>query len=140
MGLTIEQQREKRRKQKALEPHRSFSPRQKKINQKNKLSKKAKKHQKLARTNYRLYLRSNRWKAIKKRCLSSPRFKECSVVNCESTNIHLHHTRYDRLGTKKEITDLTPLCPKHHTQVHKLHKAYKSEMNLLQATLEIINQ
>lgn len=65
---------------------------------------------------YNDYLASDPWKAFKQKYKKSPETpKECQV--CGYKQIQLHHITYERLGYE-ELTDVVPLCQKHHYAVH----------------------
>ena len=54
---------------------------------------------------------------------------------CENIKYELHHRSYDRIGAEL-LTDLVPLCRKHHNATHKLVKAGS---NLWDAHLKLID-
>lgn len=65
---------------------------------------------------YRVYVRSDAWAAVKARYRKSKLPQKCVV--CQSAVVDIHHKTYDRLGAER-LTDLVPLCRKHHDRVHE---------------------
>jgi hypothetical protein len=65
------------------------------------------------------YIHSEQWIKLRKRFFKNNP-KECYICKC-TYNIHLHHSTYKNLHTKKEIKDLIPLCSIHHELLHKTH-------------------
>ncbi|MCX7421591.1 MAG: hypothetical protein NT013_18875 [Planctomycetia bacterium] len=63
------------------------------------------------------YLKSDLWRATKRRYRSSDYPQRCLI--CGSSEIDLHHRSYARLG-EEELFDLVPLCHRHHDQLHEL--------------------
>lgn len=61
------------------------------------------------------YLQSPEWKALKQLKLKQSNHK-CQLCN-STTNLHLHHLTYDRLGNEL-ITDLILLCSQCHQLQH----------------------
>jgi hypothetical protein len=64
---------------------------------------------------YRRYLRSAHWRDVKKRYRASKFPQSCF---CGETRVDLHHRTYKRLG-RERLSDLVPLCRKHHDEVHQ---------------------
>lgn len=64
---------------------------------------------------YRDYLRSAHWRALKARYRESGRPQDCYLCG-EKKGLALHHLTYDRLGCEF-LTDLVPLCRPCHTMV-----------------------
>lgn len=62
------------------------------------------------------YLRSKHWKKFREEYRASNLPQRCLV--CGSAKVFLHHNTYHRLGCEK-LTDVDPLCYKHHKGVHK---------------------
>lgn len=73
------------------------------------------------RLTYSQYLESKEWKTIRKKAKRLKKYKECAVCGTKKA-INLHHKSYRFLGTNKAMTDLMPLCEKHHSLVHKFAK------------------
>tara|TARA_R100000152_G_C6736643_1_gene160760 strand:+ start:74 stop:667 length:594 start_codon:yes stop_codon:yes gene_type:complete len=79
--------------------------------------------------NYQEYLRTNHWKALKKRFYKSQLFKsnkkcgeawgmDSSCMSCRcKNNLQVHHNTYKRLG-QEYLRDLVALCDKCHQAVH----------------------
>ena len=55
---------------------------------------------------YDMYLRSSRWKGLRGAVMAKG--KKCSKCGSKS-NIQIHHTSYEHLGTNKEFKDLVQL-------------------------------
>lgn len=64
---------------------------------------------------YKAYLQSPRWQAIRKRLYREYEFK-CSMCG-SSKNLCVHHITYENLGEEKD-EDLTVLCQKCHRDIH----------------------
>jgi hypothetical protein len=73
--------------------------------------------EKLGYKSYNSYLISEHWTEFRASYYSEHP-KECYVCGC-SENIHLHHIRYTRIG-KEKVSDVVPLCKKHHKRVHRM--------------------
>jgi len=65
--------------------------------------------------NYDEYLASDTWKAFREWYRTS-RMPQLCVV-CRSSNVVLHHWKYERVG-QEELTDVMPLCDEHHSKLH----------------------
>lgn len=66
---------------------------------------------------YNDYLAGPHWADFKARYKQSDRPNRCVV--CQVTDYELHHHTYERLGSEL-LTDVTPLCRRHHEKVHKM--------------------
>lgn len=64
---------------------------------------------------YESYLRSDHWSAFKRKYRISGALALCAV--CGSAKIQLHHHNYANLGNES-VSDVTPLCDQHHSEVH----------------------
>ncbi len=69
---------------------------------------------------YKTYIRSPEWYEVRSRYRASKLPQTCKA--CGETKVELHHKTYKRLG-RERLTDLVPLCRKHHQQAHDLVKA-----------------
>ncbi len=65
---------------------------------------------------YRKYLKSGKWKAIRKR-LFKVRGRKCEKCGSKS-KIHVHHLTYERVGGNELGSDLQVLCELHHNIEH----------------------
>lgn len=65
---------------------------------------------------YAQYLVSDEWKETKRRYRASNKPQSCAV--CHAPNVDLHHKTYKRLGHER-LDDLTPLCRRHHDELHE---------------------
>lgn len=70
----------------------------------------------LYRHNKQQYLKSNEWKTKRQQVLSRDLFQcqDCGT----SSNLNVHHLRYDRLGTEP-LSHLVTLCSSCHTNRHE---------------------
>jgi hypothetical protein len=59
-------------------------------------------------------LKSEHWLDIKRRYRASGLPQACW---CGETKVDLHHVTYKRIG-RENLTDLRPLCRKHHDEIH----------------------
>lgn len=82
------------------------------------------------KTSYKDYLKSDHWKALKKKAKRRKRYKKC--LFCGNTKVELHHTTYKWIYTKKELLGIIPLCRKHHQAVHDY--ASKHQLSIRIAT------
>lgn len=64
---------------------------------------------------YKVYLDSPHWKAIRKRLYREYEYK-CAMCGSPK-NLNVHHITYDNLGEEKD-EDLTVLCQKCHSELH----------------------
>ena len=64
---------------------------------------------------YKAYLNSPRWQAIRKRLYREYDYK-CAMCGSPK-NLNVHHITYERLGEEKD-EDLTVLCQKCHGELH----------------------
>ena len=101
MGISIEEQRERIRKQR--NPKRFYKVKTKKKKELNK------------RKNYKKYLLSDEWANLKID-LFNHRGKECEICG-SNKNIEVHHNSYKNIF-KEEPEDLDILCRKCHTKKH----------------------
>ena len=81
------------------------------------------KKQRLPRTEYRNYIRSEAWRKVRARYWKSKLLKTCYLCDA-SSNLQLHHKTYKRLGCEK-LTDLIPLCDECHRYLHEKYKEAK---------------
>ena len=65
---------------------------------------------------YKKYLKSKKWDCLRKEILLKK--NKCSINGCCNMDLHLHHIRYNNLGTPLEHKDIVVLCSDHHKQVH----------------------
>lgn len=68
-------------------------------------------------SDYAAYIRSDAWRAVKKRYRASG-LPQCCYV-CGASKVDLHHRSYKRFESER-LTDLLPLCRAHHQQAHAL--------------------
>lgn len=64
------------------------------------------------------YIKSDEWRAVRKRYRKSKLPWKCAVCDV-AVNLHLHHRTYKRLG-REQLTDLVPLCKFHHEETHRV--------------------
>lgn len=69
--------------------------------------------------NYRVYLRSSKWRA-RKLDYYSRHEKKCAACS-STTDIHLHHLHYNTLGRELDC-DLEPLCVVCHDSYHGIYR------------------
>lgn len=89
---------------------------------------------------YRAYIRSPAWRALKKAFLRSHMPKNC--IGCWKpyhSNFELHHRTYVRLGLER-LTDLCLLCRICHQAVHDRYTAKQAGETLRTATRRAIRQ
>lgn len=87
---------------------------------------------------YRQYIQSAEWRAVRERYWASKLPKNCFV--CDGPRVkgmHLHHRTYKNLGAER-LMDLVPVCPRCHDFIHELaHDPYwKKRGGLWAATKE----
>lgn len=87
---------------------------------------------------YRAYIQSAEWRAVRARYWDSKLPKNCFV--CDSPRVpgmHLHHRTYKNLGAER-LMDLVPVCPDCHAFVHDLYRDpyWKQHGGLWAATQE----
>lgn len=80
---------------------------------------------------YTEYLRSEHWRALRRRFFAKSwrvasmreRFGTtcCEFCGCTDRPVELHHRTYKRLGREK-LTDLVLLCGDCHSTVHRTHR------------------
>jgi len=66
--------------------------------------------------NYRKYLKSRKWKTIRKRALRRAGYA-CQICNAKKCELHVHHRTYENLGAEK-MMDLIVLCKACHRLFH----------------------
>lgn len=82
---------------------------------------------------YERYIASKRW-TRKRQEYWAENGRSCKVPGCEvTTNLHVHHHTYKRLGNER-MSDLLGLCEYHHDQVHDLYDSLKSAKHPLTLT------
>ena len=67
------------------------------------------------RDNYQVYLKSDEWKAKRRKILKMADYK-CRRCGARATQVH--HETYKRIYNEK-LTDLTALCSDCHSKIHK---------------------
>jgi 5-methylcytosine-specific restriction endonuclease McrA len=73
----------------------------------------------IGRDGYVEYIRSNAWKAVRKRFIASKLPKICQGCGKHwGHGDHLHHRTYKNLGSER-LMDLVPLCEPCHKFVHE---------------------
>jgi hypothetical protein len=72
---------------------------------------------------YLEYLKSEHWQETRARFRASRLQQGCYV--CGDPRVDLHHKTYKRLGNER-LTDLLPLCRRHHEATHVLLKEWKA--------------
>lgn len=86
----------------------------------------------LGHSTYGKYLESAHWQQFQQRYKDSGMSMRCAV--CSQKLIQLHHHTYKRLGREK-LTDVTPLCRRHHLKVHDF---LRSRRLLVESTTEAV--
>ena len=74
----------------------------------------------LGMSSYEQYLESQYWKITKKKALKRPNYQKCEI--CGNSEVDLHHTSYNWLGTKFELRSINSFCRYHHSIIHELAK------------------
>lgn len=77
---------------------------------------------------YRDYINSDMWRDIRLDFIESDLPKRC--FGCREPwgrGDHLHHRRYDNLGTEILLKDVVPLCPSCHNKVHQIQRERMKE-------------
>ena len=94
------------------------------------------------REEYSKYLKSAKWK---KKRIQALDYHGAACACCGSTNlVQVHHISYQNYPGNEKMTDLIPLCKRHHKLVHKLigelRETYKNidSYNWLKASKEAI--
>ena len=91
---------------------------------------------------YTDYLQTIHWHKIRKYMFDQPTSNKCIIKNCDNTDIVLHHTRYDRIGTNNEIYDLMYVCREHHNRIHGAvqlrYKCHEEEWSLFKITRKFV--
>ena len=82
---------------------------------------------------YAVYIRSSAWERKKRKYRASRLPQTCRV--CGAKGVDLHHLTYKRLG-RERLTDLAPLCRRHHDGAHAFAK--RKNIALWQATHKYI--
>jgi len=68
------------------------------------------------RPEYAEYLKSERWKSLSHKALSSNNY---CCKDCGAKAEQVHHLHYEHLGTDAEIQDIIPLCEACHKKRHQ---------------------
>lgn len=68
---------------------------------------------------YPQYLKTNHWIEFKQKYKASGKPRFCLI--CKDKRYELHHVTYEFIG-KENLTDVVPLCRRHHAQAHKQNK------------------
>jgi 5-methylcytosine-specific restriction endonuclease McrA len=77
----------------------------------------------VSRADYRAYIQSREWAAVRARFWASDLPQECYVCGApRRPRMHLHHRTYKNLGAER-LMDLVPLCPSCHELVHDMHRS-----------------
>ena len=69
------------------------------------------------RAEYKRYMRSDAWAAIRDVKLSIAGYR-CEECNAEGPILDVHHLTYDRFGGDERMTDLQVLCRPCHNKAH----------------------
>jgi uncharacterized protein YjaZ len=83
----------------------------------------------LPKSEYKNYINSPKWRAVRQRYFKSKLPQDCLI--CNSPKVDLHHRTYKRLGFEY-LVDLMPLCREHHDDCHAYIK--KHNQNLTSGT------
>src|SRR5208282_4015560 len=68
---------------------------------------------------YFAYLKTPHWRAFKERwCKWYGRSGRWGCMICGEKRFELHHTTYERIGHEL-LTDVVPLCRRHHAEAHR---------------------
>lgn len=86
---------------------------------------------------YLAYINSPAWTDVRRRYKASKLPQKCYV--CGATKVDLHHKTYERFGHER-LTDLMPLCRRHHKAVHRLVKTSKKKSVTIRTAARIIKQ
>ncbi len=73
---------------------------------------------------YKVYLDSDHWSELGGRYRASRQPQVCIV--CYDPKVDLHHKTYKRLG-QEQLSDLIPLCRKHHEESHALEQSWRQQ-------------
>ncbi len=73
-------------------------------------------------TNYREYLKSDTWRALRRRIFNKYG-NRCAVCN-SPFELHLHHRTYERVCREADM-DVIPLCAECHEMFHKNRELYR---------------
>lgn len=77
----------------------------------------------VARVGYRDYIQSAAWRAVRARYWASKLPTDCYCCGTpRAPGFHLHHRTYKNLGAER-LTDLVPVCPPCHEEIHRLHRS-----------------
>lgn len=80
----------------------------------------------LGRQDYRAYMQSDTWHAVRQRYWRSKLPKWCKgCLKPPGLGFHLHHKTYKRLGAEW-LMDLIPLCPECHRALHAAYDKYRA--------------
>lgn len=73
--------------------------------------------------NYREYIQSPQWRAVRQRYFNSGLPQICWACDAPRVSgFHIHHRTYKNLG-KERLMDLVLLCPACHDAVHAHHRS-----------------
>jgi 5-methylcytosine-specific restriction endonuclease McrA len=77
----------------------------------------------VSRAEYRQYIQSPAWRAVRQRYFASGMPQECYVCGTpRKPGMHLHHRTYKNLGAER-LMDLVPVCPDCHELIHAIFDA-----------------
>ena len=88
------------------------------------------------KTAYQKFMRSAKWKTIKKN-LFSIRGKQCEI--CGNKTVQVHHKHYNKPWGEELPEDLIILCGKHHQKAHGIIKEYPKETEVRELHEELHN-
>jgi hypothetical protein len=100
-----------------------------------KVAKKSTSFRSLGFASYADYLKSDHWKAFRKRYMKSGRPRLC--LACGHGRIQLHHLTYNRIGNER-LEDLIPLCGDCHRKVHAFHDESGTPLHQYQAAITFL--
>lgn len=72
----------------------------------------------LGKSDYKSYINSEAWKSLAKKIRKRDGFR-CRLCNAADTELHVHHSTYERLGCEAG-NDLITLCKNCHSKFHNL--------------------
>jgi predicted HNH restriction endonuclease len=72
---------------------------------------------------YRAYMRSPEWAAVRARFIAGRTKKQCEGCGARD-RLHVHHATYKRFGAER-LTDLRLVCQACHTAIHAFADAQK---------------
>lgn len=76
------------------------------------------KNKPLKKIDYKAYINSEEWKRKAKKIRRRDGLR-CRLCHTNSTELHVHHSTYERLGFEKD-NDLITLCKNCHSKFHNL--------------------